>query len=209
MKRVLLIALVGAVLAASPLVVSAQDVSLEDVVAAALQPQPAPARAPAAPVAPATVPPPAQPAPPAPPAPFVRSGTNNVKFDVTITDTAGPKPVTKTVSMTVAPGNNGSIRSSAKAGDTSAGTINPAVVAPTSWLNVDVRGVNTIDANTVRAQISVEYQAYVADAKLQPGAVSANSTSIFTDGRRTQILVTSDPASDRRTTIEVTATILK
>jgi hypothetical protein len=132
----------------------------------------------------------------------------NVKFDVTITDTGGPKPVTKTVSLTVSPGNNGSIRSSAKAEIPSPAN-NMNVGSPVSWLNVDIRSVNPFDTNSVRASIGVEYQAYIPDAKVQPGAVSASSTSTFTDGRRTQILVTSDPVSDRRTTIEVTATILK
>ena len=61
----------------------------------------------------------------------------------------------------------------------------------------------------VRGSVTVEYQPYVPEAKTQPGMVSTSATTVFADGRRTQILVTADPISDRKTTIEVTATILK
>jgi hypothetical protein len=47
------------------------------------------------------------------------------------------------------------------------------------------------------------------DSKVKLGAITAGSMSVFYDGRRTQLLVASDPISDRRTTIEVTATLLK
>ena len=166
---------------------------------------PAPTRPPAAPApAPGTAVPVEPPAPPS--AQQLARMMVNVRFDVTITDTGGPKPVTKTVSLTVSPGANGSIRSSAKGPDPATA---PGAVTTVSWLNVDVRSVNPFDTNSIRAAISVEYQAYIPDAKVQPGAVTASSTSTFTDGRRTQILVTSDPVSDRRTTIDVTATVLK
>ena len=170
----------------------------------------APARPPAAP-SPGSAPPAPVPAEPPPPpnAQQLARMMGNVRFDVTITDTgSGPKPVTKTVSLTVSPGSNGSIRSSAKA--EAPGPINNMnVTQPVSWLNVDIRNVIALDTNSVRASISVEYQAYFPDAKVQPGAITASSTSAMTDGRRTQILVTSDPVSDRRTTIEVTATVIK
>ena len=75
-------------------------------------------------------------------------------------------------------------------------------------LNVDVRQVQWLE-NGIRATVTVEYQPYLPDVKSQPGMISASAQSVFFDGRRTQILVTSDPVSDRRTTIEVTATVLK
>ena len=76
-------------------------------------------------------------------------------------------------------------------------------------LNVDVRNVMWAENNAVRASVLVEYQPYVPEAKTQPGGITASAQTIFFDGRKTQILVTSDPISDRKTTIEVTATILK
>jgi hypothetical protein len=164
---------------------------------------PAPAAAPPVPQAP--------PAPPSPlagqipqPAPIASRPAANVRFDVTITDTGGPKPVTKTLSMAVMPGNNNaSIRASGK--PTSA----PANAPTTSLLNVDVRGVSWVESNAVRANVTVEYQAYGADTGDQPGFVTASATSVFYDGRKTLILSTADPVSDRKTSIEVTATIIK
>ena len=108
--------------------------------------------------------------------------------------------MTKTLSVTVSDANgNGSIRSMG------AGT----TIANPIPLNIDVRNVVWQNDSVVRASVNVEYQAYIPDAKLQPGIVSATSNSVFQDGRRTQILQAADPTSDRRTTIEVTATILK
>ena len=143
----------------------------------------------------------------------------NLRFDITITDTGGPKPVTKSMSLTVSSGNNaGSIRNNARmpGGETMTVVTTDPGKQPTSInqmmnfpLNVDVRAVNWVDDNAVRASVSVEYQPYVPDAKSQPGVIVASATTLFYDGRKTQILQASDPVSDRRTTIEVTATILK
>lgn len=178
----------------------------------------APRPAPPAPAAPSA--PPAQAAPvPAPPPPPPLRAAVNVRFDVTITDSGGPKPVTKTLSLTVSSTNsNGSVRSTAKMPGIDPNT--PFAAPPTPDgkpstfmpvpLNVDVRGVTWVDtSNAVRATVTIEYQPYIPEAKSQPGVISASSTSLFYDGRRTQILVASDPVSDRKTTIEVTATILK
>jgi hypothetical protein len=171
--------------------------------APAAQPAPAPPPAPTAPrpgqARPAA---PARPATavPAPPAVPVSGATpRNVRFDITITDTAGGKPVTKALSVTVSNySGTGSIRSTGVRAD---GTPVP--------LNVDVRNVTWHSDTVVRASVNVEYQAYIPDAKPQPGMVTAVTNSVFEDGRRTQILQTADPTSDRRTTIEVTATVLK
>ena len=170
--------------------------------APAAQPASTPPPAPAAPrpgqarpATPARGPAPAPPAAPEPP-----RVPRNVRFDITITDTAGGTPVTKTLSVTVSDSNgNGSIRSMG----TGTTTNNPIP------LNIDVRNVVWQSDSVVRASVNVEYQAYIADAKPQPGMVTATANSVFQDGRRTQILQAADPTSDRRTTIEVTATILK
>ena len=183
--------------------------------APAVQPAPRPPAAPAAPrpgqprpaaepaQAKAPVPAPA-PAPPAQPAP---RSTPNVRLDVTITDTSGAKQVTKSLSLTVGSfGNNASIRSVAQVPNSSGVTGPPQISIP---LNVDVRGVTWIEGNNaVRANVTVEYQPYMPEAKSQPGTIQASAQTIFYDGRRTQILVAPDPVSDRTTTIEVTATIL-
>ena len=210
MKKVLLVALL-AVAVATP--VWAQNPPPAPV-APPPRPAQAPPAAPAAQAAPAPPPAPAAPRPgqrpatparaatvPAPPAaPEPPRVPRNVRFEITITDTAGGKPVTKTLSVTVSDSNgNGSIRSMG------AGT----TIANPIPLNIDVRNVVWQNDSVVRAAVNVEYQAYIADAKQQPGMVTATANSVFQDGRRTQILQAADPTSDRRTTIEVTATILK
>jgi hypothetical protein len=167
----------------------------------------------AAPARPATPAQPAQPVSPAQPGTAASSAgqyQQNVRFDVTITETGGPKPVTKTVSLTVSPGANGSIRSTAYAPGDPAAAPPPvsAQASPVSWLNVDVRISGLVD-NGVRASVNIEYQPYLVDSKVKLGAITAGSMSVFYDGRRTQLLVASDPISDRRTTIEVLATVLK
>jgi hypothetical protein len=63
--------------------------------------------------------------------------------------------------------------------------------------------------NGIRATVVIEYQPYLPDAKVHPGMIVANATTVFADGRKMQILATSDPVSDRKTTIEVTATVVK
>ena len=224
MKTVLFVALLSALAFAGP--ASAQDAP--DIVpplppqppapparlAQAAPPAPAPRPAPAAPAAPAPSPARAAQAPPAParPATLPRAVAvpappsapepprvpRNVRFDITITDSAGGKPVTKNLSVTVSDSNgNGSIRN--------LGTL-PTGNYP---LNVDVRNVIWHSDTVVRASVNIEYQPYLPDAKPQPGLVTATANSVFQDGRRTQILQAAESTSDRRTTIEVTATILK
>ena len=192
MKKVLLIALLGTMAAVNH-------------VWAQAPPAPAAPRPPAT-AAPAR--PPAAPAPtaaPAPPAPVrTNAPSPNIRFDIAITDTGGVKPVTKALSLTIWSYNNsGSVRQIAQAPNPTPGSPTIPIV-----LNVDVRNVFFED-NQIRATVAVEYQPYLPDAKSQPGMVVANATAVFADGRKTQILVTADPVSDRKTTIEVTATVLK
>ena len=209
MKKLLAIALTGIVCMAGPAWAQTPAPARPATAPAAQAPPRAPRPAPAT----VQVVPPAvaeqvtaPPGPPVAPA-FVRAiaGGPNVRFDVTISDSGGAQPVTKTMSLTIgSTNNNGSVRQTSQAP-------NPTPGPPTIpiALNVDVRNVIWLDNNGVRATVAVEYQPYLPDAKAQPGMVIANATTMFFDGRRTQLLVTSDPVSDRKTTIEVTATILK
>jgi hypothetical protein len=225
MKKVLVIALLAVASAAEaqnvvPVAVAAVaplESLQEPAPAPPAQPPAAPARPPSAPRSPGTArpaapAPAAAPAAPVPPQPAQapRAGAN-VRFDVTITDTGGAKPVTKTLSLTVGNYNNsGSIRSTAQVPGGGPTPFPGAAAPPMSIpLYVDVRNVTSVENNAVRASVLIEYQPYVPEAKSQPGGVTASAQTIFFDGRRTQILVTSDPISDRKTTIEVTATILK
>lgn len=206
MKNVLLAVLFSAVTTATTLAqVPAQ---FADQTAVAAQAQPAPPARPAAPAPAAPAAPPAAPAVAVPaPAPlvvqtFARAGSaapRNIRFDIVITETGGSKPATKTISLTVSDSNgSGSVRNLVKApGDS------------TVSLNVDVRGVQAFENGAVRAAVNVEYQPYTPDASAASSGIQSSITSMFQDGRRTQILQTSDPLSDRRITIEVTTTVMK
>jgi hypothetical protein len=130
----------------------------------------------------------------------------SVRFDIAITDTAGGKPATKTVSLNVTSGGSGSIRST---GIIPGPDPNTSIGAKPVPLNVDVKNVSTMANGQVRATIVVEYQPYVENALRLPAEVTASSLAEFTNGVKTLILQAADPMSDRRTTIEVTATILK
>ena len=229
MKKLLLVTLCAAALSAALTRVHAQEarpatprIAILDLISARAEQnvappvapappaQPAPAAKPASPAAPGTAAP-AQPAVPVPPSAAPRMAAwLNVRFDVTITDTGSGTPVTKALSLTVLPGNNSaSIRNSARIPGTVISDDGQRSVPASVVLNVDVRAVSTVETNAVRANVSVEYQPYVPEAKSQPGVITASATSVFYDGRRTQILQAADPVSDRRTTVEVTATILK
>ena len=224
MKNVLFTALLSAVAAATtwaqtpeprPLVVSEMPVlnRLPDQAkpaapavpaAPAAPPRAVAPAAPAAPTAQAPVPAPARTQPAAP-----RSNPN-VRFDVTITDTGGVKPVTKTLSLTVGSNNNsGSIRNIARVPASTPPPGTDLSMVGAVPLNVDVSRVTWVEENGVRASVTVVYQPYIPEAKSQPGEIQASAQTIFYDGRRTQIMVAADPISDRKTTIEVTATILK
>ena len=95
---------------------------------------------------------------------------------------------------------------------TRSGPVRNVTKAPgdsTVSLNVDVRQVQGYENGAVRANVNVEYQPYTPDASAPSSGVVASASSMFYDGRRTQILQTSDPLSDRRITVEVLATVLK
>jgi hypothetical protein len=136
----------------------------------------------------------------------------SARFDITITDTGVGKPITKTVSLNVSTAGSGSIRTTGVIpGPEPATPGNVQVFAkPTVVpLNVDVKGVNVMANGQIRAQVVVEYQPYIENAPRQPSVITASSMTEFANGVKTLILQAADPLSDRRTTIEVTATILK
>jgi hypothetical protein len=57
--------------------------------------------------------------------------------------------------------------------------------------------------------VTVEYQPFWPEAKSLPSAVTAQLEAMFDAGRKTLVSQAADPLSDRKTTIEVTVTIVK
>ncbi len=152
-----------------------------------------------------TAPKPSAPAPAAPKPPAPEGLPNNIRIEVTITDQAGPGEAAKrTVSMLVADRRNAFVRSSGQV-QTTSGRFNVA-------LNVDASPTIVKDG-LMRLDLSLEYTP-------KPGTESASSgegrsplnerlSLLVESGKPLTISQASDPTSDRKMTVELTATILK
>jgi hypothetical protein len=173
---------------------------------------PAPAGAPGQP----TVPPPRavgvelHQAPPTPPhapmaparAPSLPAIQSNIKIDLTITDSMGTaQPLKKTLSLIVLNGNSGMIRTSNR--------INGYPVG------VDVDASAQVWQNgAITVRVTFEYTPLVQGE----GANAAGTTRpelhesltvLLQDGKPLLVSQSADPASDRKVTVELTATVLK
>jgi len=151
----------------------------------------------------------------------------NIRFDISIADSGVTTPITKTVTVNVSQGGLGSIRSSAKipgapvppprtvtsqGADGKPQTTTTPSSAPTISLNVDVNQPTIYEDGRIRALVVIEYQPYVPAAMArtpEPAVVRANSMIVFENGKKMMLLQAADPMSDRRTTIEVTATVVR
>ena len=137
--------------------------------------------------------------------------TQNVRVELTITDSAGGQtagpPAKKTVSMLIADGLNGRIRSS-----------NYVMIPNTSpqaiSINVDTTAKVRAEGR-IQLSLTFEYQPEVSMP--EPGqprtsaraSISESMSVLVLDGKPTLISQSADPASDRRVNIEVTATVVK
>lgn len=182
--------------------------------AAAQQPQPQ--QPPTAPP-PVTAPRPGQPAgrgqkPPTPPpgvppqiVPVLRTEraavdarSRNIKLDVTFADTVGPDgATTKTLTMLVLNARNGQIRSTGRDG---------------GIINIDAHPVDLNDGR-VSVNLTIEYLPELSAQQLQSGVrlgmLSQSLTVLLDSGKPTVITQSADPRSDRKVTVEVTATVVK
>jgi hypothetical protein len=152
----------------------------------------APAPAPAAPPAVAAPAPQRAAAPPAQPAQLV-----NIRIEVAVSEDGGNQPAgRKVTSLTLADRQSGSVRAM--------GTVPPAapgempVVAPRMF--VDAFPMMQRDGR-VQVQLTLEYG--------RPGATSVRVEPLLESGKPLVVSESVDPFSDRRTRVELTATILK
>jgi len=164
---------------------------------------PAPA-APAKPPAVATAPPPPPPAPPAPGAP---RQPINIRVDTTISEGGGNTPhIQKTVTAVAGDGFDASVR------ETSTMTAPPASGPPPGPTSLNVDASPTILSNgKIRVRITLQYAAGQAQPSEQRVRTDIRQTLVLNleNGKPLVISEASDPLSDRRVTVEVTATILK
>lgn len=154
----------------------------------------------------------ARPVPQASPQPAPADRRPNFSIELTISDQAGTsEPVTKVVTMIVADGQSGSVRSSGivtTAPDESA-TVPPAERRTGVTLNVDATPSITPDG-AILVSLTLEYQPL-------PGAGDARGRSqlnermgvVLESGKGLVISQASDAGSNRRVTVELKATILR
>jgi hypothetical protein len=119
----------------------------------------------------------------------------NVQVDLTVTDAMGSGPgQKKTVSLRIADGRMGRVRSSRE--------------ASTAVLNVDA--VPTIIDGQIRLQLTLEYSPPLSmDAPTRLAHLNEMVMLMLQSGKPTLVSQSSDPAADRKVSVEVTATILK
>lgn len=149
--------------------------------------------------------PPAAQAPAAPRAPRapqlggpMLSAATNIRLDMAITDTLGGAPVKKTVSLVMLNGNGGMIR-----------TRNQEHSAE---LNVDALA-NAYTSGLISLQVTFAYIApmQLDDQGRRRSAPELNEsiTVVLVDGKPMVVSQSADPATDRKVTVELTATVLK
>ena len=141
---------------------------------------------------------------PAPRPPAPEGLPNNIRIDLTISDQAGPGAAEKrTVSMMVADRKVGSIRSQGRV--MSAGQNTPVM------LNVDATPVIVKDGQ-MRIDLGLEYVPKGPDNSASGegrGSLNQRLSLLVESGRPMVISQASDPTSDRKISVELTATILK
>ena len=136
---------------------------------------------------------------------FVRTLTN-VQIELTISDQLGTQaPEKKTVSLIVASGNWGKIRS---AGNLLLPGQGPIVVD----INVDARPYVSVEG-PVQLELTLVYSppgGALKDGRMErPTGVNQSMTVILQSGKPLLISQAADPVSDRKVVVEVKATVLK
>ena len=149
---------------------------------------------------PPTLPPPGQAPGQNQPRPEPPSSWQNVKIDIVVVDSSTPEPQNrKSVSMLVLDGRSGAVRSSA---------------APNSNINVDASPTIRPDGR-IYLRVTFEYRIDVSGQQQQqpPNAYNINFSESFylivPDGRPVTASQAADPRSDRKVTVEITATVQK
>jgi hypothetical protein len=116
----------------------------------------------------------------------------NVRYEIRIREEGGPQPITKTVSMTGTLHEVSLVRANQ-------GQANP--------LNVDANPTNIRDGR-VLTKLGIEYTPQTP-TQMSKLSVRQNISVWLESGKPMVISQSADPLSDRRLTVEVTATILK
>ena len=164
-------------------------------------------------VAQQTAPAPKQPQPkeeaPAPlpaPKPPPEGQPVNVRIEITISEATGPgEPARKLVTMILADRQSGSIRTS--------GWVRMTGERRDVVINVDARPILLRD-NAVRVELGLQYQPAgssqtATNTDVAQTGLNERLNTILESGKPLVVSQASDPASDRRISVEVKATILR
>jgi hypothetical protein len=135
--------------------------------------------------------------------------------DITITDTFGTGPTKKTVSLLLADGRPGSIRSSMSVPQSVAGTPQPTTpifTYVTISLNVDATPEVMPDGRiflTMSVQYTPDSSAQEPGGAKKPGSLNEVLSVVLSDGKQTLLSQSADPQGDRKVTLEATASVVK
>ena len=126
--------------------------------------------------------------------------TLNIRYQIVIRETGGPQPRTKTVILTMAQDTESSVRAQGTAA--AARTNHP--------LNVDVHPA-ALRGNRVRTRIGIEYTPQVPEGVQGPPPLFVRESLMvwLEAGKPMVISEAADPLTDRRISVEITATILR
>jgi hypothetical protein len=139
-----------------------------------------------------------------PPTPLV-----SVRVDVKIIDERGGQPaITKAMSLTVADRRNGFSRSSTEG----PGRPNDPMPAAFRLVPLNVDAAPFVDGSRIRLDLGIEYNSVdtSAEARQYPRLeIKQRVNLVLEDGKMMRVAQSADPLSDRRVSLEVTATILR
>ena len=129
----------------------------------------------------------------------------NLRLEFTVTDQIGAAPpVRKTITMNVADGESGRIRTNAE--------VFRKNTAPT-FVPLSVDAEPRIEGGKIRLRASLDYQllkdAPEPDMPAGKTSIAQSVTAILNDGVATVLSQSADPLTDRKVTLEVKATIVR
>ncbi|MDQ3069165.1 MAG: hypothetical protein M3R55_05490 [Acidobacteriota bacterium] len=131
----------------------------------------------------------------------------NVRLELTITDqSGGGQPIKKVITLLLADGGSGRVRSSSNL---------EAPNANATWyqvsLNADAR-IWKVDGDRIRTNITVEYAPAAqegTDVARRGSPLNQTVDVVLINGKSTVIVQASDPLTDRKVTLDATATIVR
>lgn len=132
---------------------------------------------------------------------------DNVRLELTITDqSASGQPVKKVVTMLLAERGTGRVRSGGEVYRAGTEQAPGSQYIPVT-LNADAN-VSAVDGERVRTHITVEYMPASTGAH-RMSMLNQTVDVVLTNGKPTLIVESADPTSDRKVTLQATATIVR